>query len=160
MTVSDKYPRKTDESNGDFQGKEFSSLLGLREKIVIGAFTLSYMTLAFFLSRMMDHSTWLIWASLVSFLVTTWTVWVEFAPKNMEQLRATRPLVGVRFLGGLSAAFYLFLFCRVAWYLTGSAPYLIDSEMVYHLLLVGMLLHFPFSIWASGMVAKRKKANR
>lgn len=130
--------------------------LDLRAKAVLGLFAFSYMAMAFFLTRMMAHSTWLVWASLVSFLVTSWTTWIEFPPRNLKELRATRPLTGVRFLAGLSAAFYLTLFSRVTWYLTGSAPYLIESEMAFHLLFVGLFLHFPFSIWASGVVVKRR----
>lgn len=136
--------------------KEAPHKLGIKAKAVIGTLASSYMTGAIFLTRMMQHSAWLIWASLISFLVTTWTVWVEFRPKTMPDLRSTRPFVGERFLGGLFAALNLFIIARVIWHYQGSAPYHIEFQQWFYVLFVALLLLFPISIWASGMLVKKR----
>ena len=137
--------------------KQAPQKLSLGAKAVIGALASSYTTFAIFITKMMSHSGWIIWASLVSFLVTMWTLWVEFRPKTRLDLISTRPFIGERFIGGLFTAMNVFILCRVIWYFQGSAPYELDSKVWFYTLLAGMLALFPISIWASGILVRKDK---
>lgn len=139
------------------QLEKASQKLSITAKAVIGALASTYATFAIFITCMMSHSAWIIWASVISFLVTIWTLWVEFRPKTRLDLISTRPFIGGRFIGGMFTALNIFVLCRVIWYYQGSAPYDLDSQTLFYILFGGMVALFPISAWASGMLVRRSR---
>ncbi len=125
--------------------------LSVRGSLILGAlisgFVLVVSLLGFYF---FSHSYWLLWFSVASFIGVSWTVWIEFAPRTMKERLECKAFSGIRFKGGIGAAFNLIVLFFVVWYFKGSLPFAPEDNIKVIGLLVLMMMFYPLTVWASG----------
>ena len=116
--------------------------------LTIVTLVIAYGLTSIALIRTMEHSSWLILLSTLSFGVIQWTLWVEYRPPHLKASTEPGLFRDPRFMGSLGGAVNFLLLGIGTSYLKGSLPFIAEYTVLGSIFFGMLVLLIPLSACA------------